>query len=211
MPSFTRIVKLSAGLSLIAACSRAGGPQQGTFTPLTNGFGYVATVHGFTDRSLTAGLWYKDPAGKLIRVWPYLDLLDGSSENPVTEGNIALLVGGKSELYDDGVERLTKRLIAFEAPGGPPLDVTDQIFARWCATNGLTLTNILKDGIAALNSTNDGARIEFVTIKKFPDKTDVNGRVAVVSWAELKSIIADLKSNGKTNVEASSGIQYLQK
>src|SRR5882762_969205 len=89
-------------MGLFASC----GKKSNDFTPIGNGFGYVTHVSGFTDRSLSEGLWYQDSTGKRTRVWPYLQMVWG--DNIQITNNIAVLVGGIAHTYkEDGVERLS--------------------------------------------------------------------------------------------------------
>jgi hypothetical protein len=183
------------------------------FTPIEkgNGFGYVTHVRGFTDRSLSAGLLYQDANGKRIQVWPHLELI---GNNPVITNNLAVLVGGKAEIYDDGVERWRERLIAFEAPAGPPLDITDQVLQKYCAESGVAFTNVTKDSFVSLVKTSDGLNILFGILRR-----NVRGSgdymaedaTLIISWHDIDAIAADVKQNGKLKREKWSGMEYLQK
>ena len=105
-----------------------GGKDSDEFRPLENGFGYGVHTKGFTDKTLRADLQYRDSNGTRTVVWPQLQMIAGN--NIVIMSNTAVLVGGRAELYDDGVGRLRDRLFAFQAPAGPPMDITDQVFEK---------------------------------------------------------------------------------
>ena len=183
------------------------------FTPIEkgNGFGYVTHVRGFTDRSLSAGLLYQDSTGKRTLVWPYLELIDN---NPAITNNIAVLVGGKAELYEDGVERLRQTLFAFEAPSGPPLDITDQVIQKYCLETGLASTNFVKDSFVSLKKYDGALEIAFGILsrgERGPGTINNYGTTMPISWHDIEAIMADVKKNGKLKKEKRSGMEYLQK
>jgi hypothetical protein len=202
-------------LVLIAATVLAGCKIDHTnnFTPIENGngYGYVTHVRGFTDRSLSAGLLYQDANGKRTRVWPYLELIDN---NPVITNNLAVLVGGKAEIYDDGVERWRQRLIAFEAPLGLPLDITDQVLQEYCAESGVSFTNVTKDSFVSLTKTNGALQILFGIVRigeRGPGDITAHDATMTISWHDIEAIMQDIKQNGKLKKEKWSGTEYLQK
>jgi hypothetical protein len=197
--------------SLIVGCV---GEKTSKFTPIENGsgFGYVTHVSGFTDRSLSADLWYQDSNGKRTVVWPHLELIKGY--NPVINNNVALLVGGKAELYKDGNERLRERLIAFEAPAGPPLDITDQVLKKYCAESGVDFTNVTKDSFVSLTKTNETLQILFGIVKigeRGPGDVTAHDATMTISWRDIEAIMANVKKTGRLKKEKWSGTEYLQK
>ncbi len=207
----TRIILCGFIASLFAGCAVE---HTSDFTPIENGsgFGYVTHVRGFTDRSLSTGLLYQDSSGKRTMVWPHLELING--DNPAITNNIAVLVGGNAELYDDGRERLRDRLIAFEAPTGPPLDITDQVLQKYCADSGVNFTNVIKDSFVALTKTNGALQILFGIIKigeRGPGSINDHDASLTISWHDVEAIMQDVKKNGKAQKEKWSGFEYLQK
>jgi hypothetical protein len=125
--------------------------------------------------------------------------------------NVAVLVGGKAEIYEDGRERLRDRLIAFEAPAGPPLDITDQVLQKYCAESDVEFTNVVKDSFHSLMKTNGNLGVIFLVLTKSSGNTGVHGVTNIVSWHDIKAIMADVKKNGKSKKEKWSGTEYLQK
>src|ERR1017187_131804 len=207
----TEIIFYALLTSLLAGCVVE---HTSDFTPIENGngFGYVTQVRGFTDRSLSAGLLYRDSNGKKVVVWPHLELI--GINNPAITNSVALLVGGKADLYDDGVERLRQRLIAFEAPDGPPLDITDQVLKKYCAESGIAFTNVTKDSFTSLVKINDGLQIYFgiITIgESRPGWISNHDASTTISWRDIEAIMQDVKKSGKLKKEKSSGTEYLQK
>lgn len=188
------------------------GEKTSDFKPIENGFGYISHVRGFTDRSLSAGLWYRDSDGKQTVVWPHLKLIN--SDNPIIKNKIAILVGDKAELYSDGVERLMQKLIAFEAPSGPPMDITGQIFHKYCAESSVNITNILNDSFVSLVKTSDGLHIFFGVLSRNvrgPGDYMAEDASVTISWHDIEAIMADVKKTGKVKKEKWSGMEYLQK
>jgi hypothetical protein len=203
-------------LSFTAAiiCVGCVAETTGDFKPIEhgNGFGYVTHVRGVMDPSLSASLWYQDAKGKRTAVWSHIELIQG--DNPSINNNVALLVGGRGEVYDDGVERLTERLIAFEAPVGPAMDITDQVFQKYCAESGVAFTNIVRNSFASLNESGDGVQMTFTIIKhgeRGPGSTNVHGTIFTISWHDIVGIMQDVKKTGKLKKERRSGVEYLQK
>ena len=195
-------------LLLIAGCNRESKDE---FRPIGNGFGYDVRAKGWIHRRVAAGLQYRDSAGKMAVVWPYL-----SSASPAVQiaNNLAVLIGGKAERYDDGVERLTERLIAFESPTGPPMDITDQVLNRWCRETGVQFTNVIKDSFVSLNRTNNLLQIDFGIVKRNlrgSGSVDAADGTAIFSWSDIKAITQDVKKTGHLHKEKWSGIEYLQK
>ncbi|HXF10261.1 MAG TPA: hypothetical protein VN625_05710 [Desulfuromonadaceae bacterium] len=198
----------------VAGCS--AGPSNGrleNFKPIEGGFGYgqhsekTYPMHS----ALRVDLQYRDQSGKTMVVWPYLELIQG---NPAITNNVALLVGGKAELYDDGVERLRERLIGFDGPSGPPLDITDPVLQKYCAENGVIFTNVIKDSFASIIRTNNDVQILFNIIKigeRGPDTINAHDATMTISWHDIEAIMDDVKKNGKLKKEKWSGIEYLQK
>jgi hypothetical protein len=188
------------------------GKKSDNFTSIGNGFGYVTHVSGFTDRSLSEGLWYQDSTGKRNRVWPYLQMVWG--DNIQITNNIAILVGGVASTYKDGQERLSDRLIAYEAPTGPPMDITDQILQRYCAQSGVAFTNVTKDSFVSLIKTNDDVQIEFGIVKRNergPGDITAHDATMIISWHDIEAIMSDVKTTGKLKKENQSDFEYLQK
>jgi hypothetical protein len=193
-------------MGLFTSC----GKESKDFTPIGNGFGYVTHVSGFTDRSLSEGLWYQDSTGKRTRVWPYLQMIWG--DNIQVTNNIAVLVGGISHVYkEDGVERLSDRLMAFEAPAGPPMDITEQVLQKYCGESGVKRVDVVQDSFHSLTKTNGALEIIFLVLKKTPENTDVHGATMTIQWHDIEAIIQDVKKTGKLKKEKWSGMEYLQK
>ncbi len=196
---------------LLAGCGKANETKD--FTPLENGFGYVTHISGFTDRSLTQGLWYQDSTGKRTRVWPYLQTIWG--DNIQITNNIAVLVGGIARVYkEDGVERLSDRLIAFEAPAGPPMDITEQMLQKYCAESGVKRADVIQDSFVSLTKTNNTLRIDFSILKRNVRALGdymANGATMTISWHDIEAIMQDVKKTGKVKKEKQSGVEYLQK
>jgi hypothetical protein len=145
-------------------------------------------------------------------VWPHLELIDG--DNPAITNNVAVLVGGKAELYEDGVERLEQRIIAFEAPVGPPLDITEQVLKKYCVETGVAITNITKDPFGALRKKDGVVEMDFAILRRNergPGDITIHGTTLTISWHDIEAIMADVKKNGKLKKEKWSGTEYLQK
>ena len=198
----------------IAVCLFKGCASETTskFIPVEGKFGYVTHVSGFTDQSLSASFCYRNTNGTTTVVWPHLKILWGN--DMVITNDVALLVGGKSALYLDGHERLTKRLILFKGPSGPPMDITDQILQKYYVGSGYNLTNFMWDSFASLVKTNDSVKIDFVSDKiraGTKDIWDPFDSSLIISWHDIESIMADVKKNGKLKKEKQSGFEYLQK
>ncbi len=203
-----RIVLSAFAMLAIAGCGRS---HTDDFTPIGNGFGYVTHVSGFTDRSLSEGLCYQDSTGKRTRIWPYLQMVWG--DNIQVTNNIAVLVGGVSHVYaEDGVERLSDRLIAFEAPAGPPMDITDQVLQKYCADSGVKRADVIQDSLVSLTKTNSALRIDFGILKLDEVlNSTAHDATIIISWRDIEAIIQDVKKSGKSKKEKRSGTEYLQK
>jgi hypothetical protein len=91
------------------------------------------------------------------------------------------------------------------------MDITDQVMGNWCRKNGLGLTNFLKDSFVSLTKTNRALQIEFVVIKKQPNKTDSFGTNALIPWEEIYAIMEDVKRTGTVRNEKGTGMEYLKK
>lgn len=182
-------------------------------TPLENGFEIASySAPNYPGHHATgSNLFYKDPVGKRTRIWPYLLIIWGN--NTVIRSNMIVAVAGKADTYGDGQERLTKRLIGFEAPAGPPMDITDQVLQKFCLENGVQRTNIIKDSFVSITKTNDAIAIDFVVLKydtRGSGTSEAGDGRAVVSWDDIKAIMQDVRNNGKTKKEKWSGFEYLQ-
>jgi hypothetical protein len=201
----TRIILSAIAILLIAGCDKSKADK---FLLIENGFGYGGHSQGFPDRKTWAGLQYQDPTGKRTDVWGYL-----SMASPVVQitNNLAVLVGG---VYDDGMKRFNDRLIAFEAPAGPPMDITDQLLKKYCAESGVAFTNIIKDSFVSLTKTNGSLQILFGIIKigeRGPGWISDHDATMTISWHDIEAIMADVKKTGKLKKEKWSGTEYLQK
>jgi hypothetical protein len=158
-----------------------------------------------------AGLQYRDSTGKMKVVWPFLTMASPAVQ---ITNNVAVLVGGMAELYEDGVERLRERIIAFEAPAGPPLDITDQVLQRYCAESGVDFTNIIKDSFTAVNKSDGFLKIDFGIVRRGergPGTVNAHDASVRLSWKDIESIIQDVKKNGKAKHEKRSGFEYWRK
>lgn len=196
---------------LLVGCNKAGPRKDTNFTPLENGFGFgqhsKESYPGH--RAIWADLQYQNTNGTPIIVWPYIEV-----EWIQISNNIAVLLGEKAKLYGDGRERLTRRLIAFEAPAGPPMDITDQVFQKWCQESDVQFTNVIQDSFVGLIKTNGVLRFDFGILKRGmrgPDTIDAADGTAIITWPDVESIIQDVKKNGKLKKEKWSGVEYLQK
>jgi hypothetical protein len=155
----------SLTICLVLAANLVGCAAEKTnnnFKPIEGGFGYGQ--HSEKTYPMHSAVWtdlrYEDSSGNSVVVWPHLLIIWGN--NIVISNKIAVLVGGKAELYKDGIERLRERLMAFEGPTGPLLDITDQVLQKYCAKSGVAFTNVIKDSFASLTKTNDAVQIDFV-------------------------------------------------
>jgi len=206
----TRIILCGLVAGLFVGCASKWTSK---FTPIQDGFGYITHVKGVVDQSLSASFCYQDTNGTTTVIWPSLSIING--DNPIIANKIAFLVGGKAALYPDGNERLTARLIAFEGPAGPPMDITDQLLLKYYAGTGMGLTNFMWDSFVSLTKTNNSIRIEFVSTKGMPGSNDfirtAFGCHLTITWNEIDAIIQDVKQNGKLKKEKWSGFEYLQK
>jgi hypothetical protein len=150
--------------------------------------------------------------GSATVVWPSLQIVQGN--NMVVNNDEVVLIGGKAAMYNDGIERLTARWIAFKGSDGPPMDITDQILMKYYTGNGMGLTNFMWDSIGSLVKTNDAIQVEFGSSKGMPgDKNFYSSAFScylIISWHDIEAIMADVKKNGKLKKEKWSGFEYLQ-
>lgn len=189
-------------LLLLVGCERS------KFLMIENGFGYGGHSQGFPDRKTWAGLQYQDPTGKRTDVWAYL-----GTASPVVQitNTLAVMVGG---VYDEGKQRFSDRLIAFEAPAGPPMDITEEVLHRYCAESGVKRADIIQDSFTSLTKTNDALQVDFGILKR-----DVRGpgdymaadATEIISWRDIRALMVDVKKTGKLKKEKSSGMEYLEK
>jgi hypothetical protein len=193
---------------LLVGCSKANETKVNNFTPIENGFGYeqhsqeTYPMH----RAIWTSLSYQDSTGKITQVWPNLMIIWGN--NIVITNKTAFLVGGKADLLSDRIE---KRLIAFEAPNGPPLDITDQVLKKYCSESGVAFTNIVKNTFDTLTKTNNAVQIDFVILKRnVRSSGDIMGDdgTLTISWHDIEAIMQDVKKTGKLQNEKWSGVEF---
>ena len=205
----TRIILSGLVAVLFVGCA-TDGPDK--FMLIENGFGYGSHVRKFAADSVSwSGLQYQNTNGTRTDVWPYLSLASPAVQ---ITNNLTVLVGGKAELYDDGKERLRDRLIAFEAPIGPPLDITDQVLQKYCAKSGVDFTNVVKDSFAWIKKSNNELQIAFIILnreERGPGTITSHGTTMTISWHDIEVIMQDVKKAGKLKKEKWSGTEYLQK
>lgn len=178
------------------------------FVTIENGFGYGGHSEGFPDKKSWAGLQYRDQSGKTINVWGYLSMASPAVQ---ITNNLAIILGG---VYDDKNNVFHDRLLAYEAPNGPPIDLTSQIWEEYSKEHGVALSNIVKDSFVALTKTNDALRIDFVILRRglrSLDSIDDGDGVAIIPWVKINFLMQDVKKNGKLKVEKWSGMKYLIK
>jgi hypothetical protein len=87
------------------------------------------------------------------------------------------------------------------------MDITDQIFGKWCAESSVDFTNIIKDGIVSLTKTNGAVQIDFGILKRDergPGDITAHGATTTISWHDIEVIMQDVKKK-------CSGTEYLQK
>ena len=205
----TQVIICGLMTSLLTGCASE---TKSDFTPIEGGFGYVTHVRRVDEGSLSAGFCYRDSSGNTKNVWPHLEILWGN--NMVVSNDTAFFVGGRGEVYNDGKERLRERLIAFKAPSGLPLDITDQVLQKYCAESGVSFTNVIKDSFVSLVKTNGGVRILFGIIKigeRGPGTITDHDAFLIIPWHDMQAIMQDVKKNGKLKKEKWSGTEYLQK
>ena len=197
---------------MFASCDRQS-PKNASdsFTPLKNGFGFgqfskeTSPMH----RAIWADFEYRDTNGVKTVVWPYIDTVASIQ----ISNNFAVLLGDTAKTYKDGQEGLAPRVIAFEAPGGPPADITDQILQKWSSENGVTLSDVLPGSFVGLIKTNGALQLDFVIIKRGlrgPDSIDTADGTAIISWSEIEMLVQDVKQNGHLQKEKWSGVENLQ-
>lgn len=205
----TQIILSALVTTLFVGCVSGGSDK---FMLIENGFGYGSHVRKFAaDRVSWSGLQYQNSNGTRTDVWPYLSLASPAVQ---ITNNLAVLIGGKAELYDDCRERLRDRLMAFEAPDGAPVDITDQVLRKYCAESGVDSTNVIKDSFVSLTKTNGSLRIDFGIIRRGergPGTINDHDAFIIISWRDIEAIIQDVKKNGKLHKEKWSGTEYLQK
>lgn len=210
LPKIEIVKTLIISLALVACvgCSEAKKAASDDFTPLMNGFGFGLHRKRYSPmhRVGWADLQYQNTNGNRIVVWPYVEV-----EWVQITNNFAVLLGDKAKVYADGKERLAKRLIAFEAPSGPPMDITDQVLSKWCSESGTPLGNVVQNSFVGLSKTNNALRLDFVLLKNAPEATEAGDGIAIISWRDLESIIQEVKKSGKLQKEKWSGVEYLQK
>lgn len=205
-------IHIVAILALISTGCGRSNSFQNDFEPLKNHFGILSHVESTypMHKAVSASLVYQNPNGSTVVIWPYIDAV---AKIQITS-NYVVLVGGKADAYKDGHERLSQRLIAFEAPSGPPMDITDDVLKKYCVKSGVAFTNIIKDSYASLIETNGLLQIDFGIIKtglRGEGSIDAEDGAFVVSWDEIKSIMAEVKKTGKLKKEKWSGVEYFQK
>ena len=194
---------------LVCGCA---GQKTSEFKEVENGFGYFTHVSGVIDPSITAGLCYRDANGNISAVWPHLQIVWGN--NIVITNNTAVLIGGRAEVYKDGRERLSDRLIAFKAPKGPPVDITEPLLQIWASQNSLSITNYIKDSFVSITETNDAIQIVFISVRygeRGPGTINAHGTTFVIPWRRVETVIQDVMKNGKPKKEEQSGFEYLEK
>ena len=112
----------------------------------------------------------------------------------------AVFLGDKPWHYRDGAEGLVARVIAFEAPSGPPMDITVQILKRWCAQSGVALTNVMQNTLVDLTQTNGVLHLGFGIIKRGlrgPGTIDTDDGTATITWDEIRQMMEEARKDGK--------------
>ena len=134
-------------------------------------------------------------------------------DNVQITNNVAVLVGGIAHRYpEDGVERLSDRLIAFEAPAGPPMDITEQVLLKYCADNGIKRANVIQDSFVSLTRTKDVLQITFGVLKEDEKgNSTAQDTTNTISWHDIETIMSNVKQTGNLKKEKWSGVEYLQK
>jgi hypothetical protein len=206
----TQIILYGLAASLFSGCASE---TTNEFNPVEGGFGYVTHIRKVDEGSISAGFCYRDTNGNTTVVWPFLKIVQGG--NMVVSNDTAVLVGGKAALYPDGNERLTRRLIAYKGPAGPPMDITDQVLEKYYAGTGMGLTNFMWDSLGSLVKTNNAMQFTFVSTKGMPGGkgffSTAFGCHLTITWNEIDAVMQDVKKNGKLKKEKWSGFEYLQK
>jgi hypothetical protein len=200
-----RLMLCSCAILLFAGCDKSNADK---FLMIENGFGYGGHSQGFPDRKTWAGLQYQDPTGKRTDVWAYLSMASPAVQ---ITNNLAMLVGG---VYDDGMKRFNDRLIVFEAPAGPPMDITDQVLRKYCAESDVAFTNVVNNSFTSITKTNSAVQIEFGILKRGErglGTINIHDASMTISWHDIEAIMADVKRTGKLKKEKWSGVEYLQK
>jgi hypothetical protein len=194
-------------LPLVLICPSC--QTQPTTKSISVGGGFIVQGHsyGSSEKGAWTGLRYQNQ-GKEKVVWPYLGPAWGAAFQ--LNQNTAVLIGGIAAPYADGRERLTERLLAFEAPNGPTVDITDQVFIPWCNRNGFSITNVVRDGFHSVVNTNGLLQIIFLVTENNLARTRVMGTNLFIAWSEIGNIIADAKSKGHMVKEKWSGVEYLE-
>jgi hypothetical protein len=205
------VVSLILVTLVSSGCSPSGGRRDGGFVPIANGFGFGQHSKGTYPghRAIWADFEYCDTNGVRTTVWPSLNSVDSVQVN----NGLVVFLGDKSYTYRNGTQGQVPRVIAFEAPSGPPMDISNEILRKWASKSDIEFTDISQDSLIWLTKTNDALRLDFGIVKRGlrgPGTIDALGAFAIISWEEARQIMQKVRKEGKLKKEQSSGIDYLE-
>ena len=163
---------------------------------LDNGFvcsEHARRLHTAPVRWVT--LEYHPPTGPAMVVWPSVSR---AWEKTIQISNhTAVLVGYSPETRSNSPPG---RLIGFEAPAGPPTDISEQVLRKWCGQQGVEPASIVEVSFGSIARANDVLLIEFRARKKTAEAPRSRGAITatvVVPWKELAALIEEVQKGVK--------------
>src|SRR5438105_1868221 len=111
-----KMIMFAISTSIFLGCNDAESGKDTAFQPLENGFGFgqhsKKSYPGH--RAIWAECEYRDTNGARTVVWPYIHTFASIQ----ISNKVAVFLGDKANISGDGRERLTTRIIAFDALNG---------------------------------------------------------------------------------------------
>ena len=207
----TSLKKLITGAALAAVGAGCTGClTHGSVTALGHGFEEEShPYHALIDEPPPPRMsfQYRDTNGVVIPIWPSL-----YGVNEVIKGDVAIFVGDKA--YVDPDRETHPRLFAVKPPS-LPLDITDEVLARWAKAAGKNFTQARQQFNLATPVENNGRidlRVDFGSVDKWTStRGDWPDQVILqLDWAQVDDIMRTVKEKGVTQSDLRWHTPYIE-
>ena len=175
--------------------------QAPAFSPLQNGFGVAAQWVG-VDSGPGASLYYKGTKETPVLVWRDI----GTGGDPILYTNdIALLSAQKP----DEQGRLGGSVLIAVQDTGPAMDISYDLLHLYSARSNVDFSMLVRNYSTPVRLQQSDVEMS-VTYASLESGERI-GRKLTITWADIFSIMEDVKRTGRTNKITNTDILYLQK
>lgn len=155
------------------------------------GYRLVTTTGGYPHEWSQSALEFMDPAGRSVRVWPWVE------GGPSVRGGIAVFPARVPYEFSEARWRTVDRIFAVTPPS-PPVDLTNEILARWAQAAGREPSQVIRSAVLTpMHDTQEGFEINYTLF----GSAELEHITVTLNWQDVPEFMEEVRRAGVVRKE----------